>query len=136
MTETFGEYIKRIRKDRGMTIREVARKTGISNSYLSQLERGKRGLPSHEFIVRLSGAYGVSPGQISNKAIGETKGIASLAKESLKAELEDCGVTPPPDLLFIRKYYLQLTPESRKYLTKFLEFLYKEERKPHKGKGS
>ena len=53
-------YLKSLRKiKKGMTLVEVERATGISNSYLSQLETGKRGVPSVRILRKLSECYGV-----------------------------------------------------------------------------
>lgn len=43
-----------IRSWRGVSLREVERKTGISNDYLSQLERGEKTNPSLSVAYRLS----------------------------------------------------------------------------------
>lgn len=39
-----GDFIRRSREDRGLSLREVARCVGISASYLSDLERNNRTL--------------------------------------------------------------------------------------------
>jgi transcriptional regulator with XRE-family HTH domain len=50
----FGHYLKSLRKDKGLTIRQVELYSGVSNAYLSQLENGKRGIPSPEILRKLS----------------------------------------------------------------------------------
>src|SRR5690625_4813474 len=50
----FGSYIRKLRNDRELTIRQLELYSGVSNSYLSQLENGKRGIPSPEIIKKLS----------------------------------------------------------------------------------
>ena len=39
MTASIGSQIKELRRRRGLTLREVAQKTGLSTGFLSQLER-------------------------------------------------------------------------------------------------
>lgn len=39
---TFGHYLKKIRKDRGLSLTELSKLTGFSNPYLSQIERSNR----------------------------------------------------------------------------------------------
>ncbi|MEL7568371.1 MAG: helix-turn-helix transcriptional regulator [Eubacteriaceae bacterium] len=58
--ENFGKYIKNLRSDRNLTLRQLEIKSGVSNSYLSQLENGKRGIPSPDILRKLSLALGVS----------------------------------------------------------------------------
>ncbi|MFD2146224.1 helix-turn-helix domain-containing protein [Mucilaginibacter antarcticus] len=58
--ENYGEYFKALRESKGMTLREVERKTEVSNAYLSQLESGKIRQPSPLTLHKLSETYGVS----------------------------------------------------------------------------
>ena len=57
--ENFGKYIKRLRNNRNLTLRQLEIKSGVSNSYLSQLENGKRGIPSPDILKKLSLPLGV-----------------------------------------------------------------------------
>jgi transcriptional regulator with XRE-family HTH domain len=56
----FGEYLRKIRKLKKITIRELAHSTGISQSYLSQIETGSRGVPTEEVLLRLANGLGVN----------------------------------------------------------------------------
>lgn len=56
---SFGNYIKEIRVNKGITGRELARRTGISQPYLSQLETGKNKKPSIEVIMKIAKGLGV-----------------------------------------------------------------------------
>lgn len=55
---TFGEKLHQLREEKNISIRELERKTGISNSYLSQLENGKRPRPSQEVIAKIGKVLG------------------------------------------------------------------------------
>ncbi|MBX9784320.1 MAG: helix-turn-helix domain-containing protein [Chitinophagaceae bacterium] len=57
--ENYGEYIKALRESKGFTLREVEKKTDVSNAYLSQLESGKIKQPSPITLHKLAGLYGV-----------------------------------------------------------------------------
>lgn len=50
----FGSFIRKLRNEKEMTIRQLELYSGVSNSYLSQLENGKRGIPSPDIIKKLS----------------------------------------------------------------------------------
>lgn len=50
----FGEYLKKLREKRGFSIRKLALAAGVSNSYLSQIETGQRGIPSHRILRKLA----------------------------------------------------------------------------------
>jgi transcriptional regulator with XRE-family HTH domain len=60
MSEMLGSYLKRIRKERGLTLRDVEAKTEISNAYLSQLENQKITNPSPQILHKLADCYNVS----------------------------------------------------------------------------
>lgn len=49
-----GEFIKQLRKEKGLSAREVARRAGISQAYLSQLETGKNEHPSNEVANQIA----------------------------------------------------------------------------------
>ncbi|MEK3975552.1 helix-turn-helix domain-containing protein [Psychrobacillus sp. FSL K6-1267] len=52
--KVFGEVIKKARNVRGLTLRELAEKAGISHPYLSQLENSKNNNPSPQIVFNLS----------------------------------------------------------------------------------
>lgn len=64
----FGEYIRKLRKDRKLTIRQLELYSGVSNSYLSQMENGKRDIPSAEILKKLSDPLGVPQRELLIKA--------------------------------------------------------------------
>ena len=68
MGRIFGEYIKDLRVDRKLTLREVEEKVHISNAYLSQVERGERGTPTMKILVKLAEVYGVPVSVLGDKA--------------------------------------------------------------------
>lgn len=56
-----GATIKRIRKASGITLRQIQAATGISNSYLSQLETGKIKKPSYDTVSKLNSFFANLP---------------------------------------------------------------------------
>ncbi len=58
--DTFGEVIKQARKAKGVSLREMASRVGISHPYLSQLENGRNNNPSIDIILDLSRELDVS----------------------------------------------------------------------------
>ncbi|WP_040227187.1 helix-turn-helix domain-containing protein [Bhargavaea cecembensis] len=61
MTSQLGETIKKLRKERKMTLKDVAGRTGFSISFISQLERGVSSA-TLESLKKIAVALGVSPG--------------------------------------------------------------------------
>jgi len=64
----FGEYIRNLRNERGLKIRQVELYSGVSNSYLSLLENGKRDIPSPDILKKLARVYKVSYADLMKKA--------------------------------------------------------------------
>lgn len=57
---TLGQFLKQAREDKNYTLRVVEDLTGISNSYLSQLESDKIKQPSPVSLHKLAEQYDVS----------------------------------------------------------------------------
>src|SRR2546428_5928057 len=51
------ERLRQVRKERRMTLLQVREETGLSVSYLSDLERGRTSNPSLEILERLAKCY-------------------------------------------------------------------------------
>jgi transcriptional regulator with XRE-family HTH domain len=60
MARAFGDFIRAQRKVARLSQRQVARASGVSDSYLSQMERGMY-KPSPEVMKSLAKAFGISP---------------------------------------------------------------------------
>jgi transcriptional regulator with XRE-family HTH domain len=54
------DLLRNARKVKGVTLRQVESKTGISNAYLSQLESGVVPEPSPHMLYKLAGYFGLS----------------------------------------------------------------------------
>ncbi|WP_082517157.1 helix-turn-helix domain-containing protein [Brevibacillus sp. Leaf182] len=50
----FGKYIKQLRDIRGLSVRELSRRSGVSVAHISQLESGQRGIPKPDTIKKLA----------------------------------------------------------------------------------
>jgi transcriptional regulator with XRE-family HTH domain len=55
----FGAYMARLREASGLSLREVAAKVGMSNTYIFQIEKGERNPPVTEKLYVLADLYGV-----------------------------------------------------------------------------
>ena len=54
-----GMVIKRIREERGLSMRMLGEKIGVSDSYISQIENGRANPPSGETLSKLLNALDV-----------------------------------------------------------------------------
>lgn len=50
----YSNKIKKYRKEKGLTLKEVSEKSGISIGYLSHLEKGSRNNPSKEVMENIA----------------------------------------------------------------------------------
>lgn len=52
----FGQYLKSLRKAAKLSMAVLAEQSGVSQPYISQIERGERGIPSPDILKKLSTA--------------------------------------------------------------------------------
>lgn len=55
----FGEAMRELRRQRGVTQKQMAEALGVSQAYLSALEHGNRSAPSFDFIQRVAGYFNI-----------------------------------------------------------------------------
>jgi XRE family transcriptional regulator, fatty acid utilization regulator len=92
----FGLKIKQLRQETGLSQSEFAQKSGISVSYLNEIEKGKK-YPQTEKIVQLSESLGVSyDSLVSLKLHKKLAPIADLLKSNILQDLplELFGIEP------------------------------------------
>jgi transcriptional regulator with XRE-family HTH domain len=65
--ETLGEYLREQRVSSRLSLRQLAEQAGVSNPYLSQIERGLR-RPSAEVLQQLAKALRISAEQLYIRA--------------------------------------------------------------------
>ncbi|MFW6772741.1 helix-turn-helix domain-containing protein [Nocardioides sp. CPCC 205120] len=65
--ETLGEYLKEQRTSAQLSLRQLADQAGVSNPYLSQIERGLR-KPSAEVLQQIAKALRISAEQLYLRA--------------------------------------------------------------------
>src|SRR5262245_48068580 len=79
-----GTLLKKLREQRGLTLRQVEGKTGLSNSFLSQAERGLRA-PSTDALLKLATVYEVP---VSRLIEARNSGRPDQGRSSIPAELD------------------------------------------------
>lgn len=76
----FGNRLRRLRKERKLTQKELAGRIGVKNSVISFYEVGDR-TPSLEVLVKLSKALHVSTDVLLGLDKGETVDVAGLSEK-------------------------------------------------------
>jgi transcriptional regulator with XRE-family HTH domain len=59
MVDNFGDYLRNLRVEKRLSLREVEQQSGVSNSYLGLIERGQRPTPGAEILKKLAPVYDV-----------------------------------------------------------------------------
>ncbi|WNS42840.1 helix-turn-helix domain-containing protein [Paenibacillus sp. MMS20-IR301] len=60
MAEEFGNYLKQLREQKGLTINQLASLAGISGAQISRIENGLRGVPKPATLRKIAEATEVS----------------------------------------------------------------------------
>lgn len=55
----FGDRMRKLRSERGVTLKKMAEALGVSSAYLSALEHGKRGRPGWHLIQRILAYFNI-----------------------------------------------------------------------------
>ncbi len=97
--ESLGEYLKEQRLQSKLSLRQLSEQAGVSNPYLSQIERGLR-RPSAEVLQQLAKAL-----RISAETLYVRAGILDGEPVAQRSDLETCIREAP-----------ELTPEQRQAL--------------------
>src|SRR6187431_3024809 len=89
--ESLGEYLREQRVSAQLSLRQLAEQTGVSNPYLSQIERGLR-RPSAEVLQQLAKALRISAEQLYIRAgiVSPEDGVGGSVE---LAVLGDTGLT-------------------------------------------
>jgi transcriptional regulator with XRE-family HTH domain len=114
-----GQWIRRTRADQGISQRALADRSGLSRSYVCDIERGRGAQPSVSTLDKLAAALGLSR--------------ADLLQAS---GLIDRAVTPREneDERRMLSVYRDLTPSGRVSVMRFARFVHEDEHRwtqPH-----
>lgn len=107
----FGRITRKLRIDRGELLKDMAKQLGITVSYLSAVETGKRNVP-HNWIERLQQSYDLSS--------DETMLLQKAASDSRVYDKIDVSHLSFDDKLLIRDVVTKL-PVIRQQLSEHLE---------------
>lgn len=106
--ESLGDYLREQRVAAELSLRQLAEQTGVSNPYLSQIERGLR-KPSAEVLQQIAKALRISAEQLYLRAgiVSPDDGVGGSVE---LAVLSDTGLTErqKQSLLDIYQSFLSL----------------------------
>ena len=123
MTKTFAIFLKKTRKAKHLSLRDVEKITGISNSYISQLERDTTKKPTIPIVKKLADAYDYPFNKMADLVVGDTEYQFKATPKST-TDLESC----PPDIQYMLRQYQNLSNEGKNQLVDYIDFLLKREK--------
>ena len=104
----FGDRMRKLRAERGITLKDMADGIGVSSAYLSALEHGKRGRPGWHLIQRILAFFNiiwddaedvVRLARISHPRIAiDTSGLSPKATELANRLADEIGRLDPSTL--------------------------------------
>lgn len=75
---SLGIRIHDLREQRGMTLGDLERDSGVSKGYLSQLERGEASNPTVDILTKISQGLGVPVSELLGEANAEETALTRL----------------------------------------------------------
>lgn len=64
MISPFGKFCRKLRIDNGELLRDMAEKLGVTSSYLSAVENGKRNVPKN-WVTKIAEIYSLDQAQLN-----------------------------------------------------------------------
>ncbi|MGD6815551.1 helix-turn-helix domain-containing protein [Metabacillus sp. 84] len=86
-----GERIRKYRKEKNLSLSELADRAGVAKSYLSSIERNLQSNPSVQFLEKVSAVLGISVNTLLNGNTDDAyasqldQDWASLVKEAMQS---------------------------------------------------
>lgn len=99
-----GKRISLIRKNRGMTQEQLAKKAELSNIYISHIENS-RSIPSLETLMKLCSALDITPDEV---LLGTKQDMENYLQSDIQKKLILC------------------TPKERRMVSRFIDLLLEE----------
>lgn len=87
MTTKFGKQLRIIRVEKDENIYEMAKRLGISTSYLSAIETGDRPIPA-DLVEKITTIYGLSSNQIETLKDAEAESATKINVDLSKVSVE------------------------------------------------
>ena len=107
----FGEKLRALRAERGVSQKDMAAAIGVSAAYLSALEHGRRGAPTWTLIQKIIGYFNIiwdeaedlqRLAEMSDPKVSiDTAGMSPEATEIANRLARDIGKLEPEDLSFL-----------------------------------
>lgn len=110
----FGKFLRRLRIDHEMLLKDMADKLGVSSAYLSSLELGKKPIPNN-FDQKIIDTFSIKNGEAD-----ELRQAASISQPSVKIDLVGKTTGDREMVMSFARRYESLSEENKQKLKKLL----------------
>ena len=118
-----GQFLRELRQTTGLSLREASRRSGVSDPYLSQVERGLRHAGPN-ILKRLAPVYGATIRDLMERAgFLETVETPPLLDEAQEVERSYQFVLADPRFRFGTRPSGELTLEAKRFIVEMYEKL-------------
>ncbi len=121
--ESFGSYMRRLRKAKGLTLKQVETQAKVSNAYISQIERGLRNPPHPDILKRLAKVYNVQHRELLVAAGFLEEDSAETAKRRSIEEAYEHVRTDPTFKQGTRLNGTHVSLETKRFIVEMYEKL-------------
>jgi transcriptional regulator with XRE-family HTH domain len=121
--ESFGSYMRRLRKSKGLTLKQVETQARVSNAYISQIERGLRNPPQPDILRRLARVYDVPHRELLIVAGHLEEDSAETAKRRRVEEAYEHVMTDPTFKQGTRLKGTHVSLETKRFIVEMYEKL-------------
>jgi transcriptional regulator with XRE-family HTH domain len=121
--ESFGNYMRRLRKSKGLTLKQVEVQAKVSNAYISQIERSLRKPPHPDILKRLAKAYDVQHRELLVAAGYLEEDSAELLKRRQIEEAYEHVRTDPTFKQGTRLKGTHVSLETKRFIVEMYEKL-------------
>ena len=118
--DDFGNYVRTLRQEHGLSLRHVEAKAGVSSSYLSQIEHGRRRPPGPDILKRPAPVYDV-PVRDLLKAAGYLEEAGSSLSEEDEVEMAFRYVMNDPRYKSGTRIKGKLTADVKRFVVEMYE---------------
>ena len=109
-----GQYLRALRESKGLSLRQVESKSGISNAFVSQMESGKVKQPSPGILYKIAELYGVPYDSLMELAGYPSPSALRVEPRSASAVFRRLGEITPTEEAELLDYLSFLRSRARK----------------------
>lgn len=114
MLTQFGKFTRKLRIDNGELLKEMADKLGVTSSYLSAVETGKRNAP-HDWLEKLTALY-----RLSVEEVAALNSAIEMSQLSVKIDLHNSNARDKNLAMAFAREFKELNEDDKSKILRIL----------------